>query len=88
MTKTTIITDAITYIEALKMSVEELSNQLLQMEASSFGEEKIKLKEIDDEQDTKWGIKVRPYIHTLSNLLPISFLFLFDHSKLNRWRWR
>ncbi|KAH6790511.1 hypothetical protein C2S51_005517 [Perilla frutescens var. frutescens] len=57
MNKATIITDAITYIEQLKNSVEELSNQLLQMEATTFDEEKIKLKEIDDEQETKkWGI--------------------------------
>ncbi|KAH6773857.1 hypothetical protein C2S52_003225 [Perilla frutescens var. hirtella] len=57
MNKATIITDAITYIEQLKNSVEELSNQLLQMEATTFDEEKIKLKEIHDEQETKkWGI--------------------------------
>ncbi|XP_057764784.1 transcription factor DYT1-like [Salvia miltiorrhiza] len=59
MNKATIITDAITYIEELKMCVEELGNQLLQMEATSIDEEKIKLKEMDDEQEIKkHGIKV------------------------------
>ncbi|KAL1537420.1 transcription factor DYT1-like [Salvia divinorum] len=59
MTKSTIITDAITYIEELKLTVEELGNQLLQMEATSVDEEKIKLKEIDDEKEMKkHGIKV------------------------------
>lgn len=59
MNKATIITDAITYIEELKTCVEELSNQLLQMEATTFGEEKIKVKESDVEQEMKkLGIRV------------------------------
>ncbi|XP_047957128.1 uncharacterized protein LOC125202725 isoform X2 [Salvia hispanica] len=59
MTKSTIITDAITYIEELKTTVEELSNHLLELEETSVDEEKIKLKEIDDEKEMKkHGIKV------------------------------
>lgn len=59
MTKSTIITDAITYIEELKMTVEELSNHLLELEETRVDEEKIKLKEIDDEKEMKkHGIKV------------------------------
>lgn len=81
MNKTTIITDTITYIEDLKTTVEELSNQLLQMEATSFGEEKIKLKEIDDDQDIKWGIKVTsyPYIH---HSIFLNFFFNKKNTKI------
>lgn len=46
MNKATIITDAITYIEELKTTVEELSNQLLQMDAPNFvDQENIKHEE-------------------------------------------
>ncbi|KAL8460226.1 hypothetical protein ACS0TY_031167 [Phlomoides rotata] len=53
MNKATIITDAITYIEEQKKSVEELSNQLLQMETTNNAdEEKIKSETIDEEQNS------------------------------------
>ncbi|KAG6392287.1 hypothetical protein SASPL_146501 [Salvia splendens] len=53
MTKSTIITDAITYIEELKMTVEELSHHLLELEETSVDEEKSKLKEMDAEKEMK-----------------------------------
>ncbi|KAI3456381.1 hypothetical protein Pfo_013044 [Paulownia fortunei] len=57
MNKASIITDAITYVEELKNTVEELTDQLLQMEATSADEEKTKFQEIDAEQEMKkWGI--------------------------------
>ncbi|KAK4439277.1 Transcription factor DYT1 [Sesamum alatum] len=58
MNKATIITDAITYIEELKQSVEDLTHQLHQMEATSVAQEKPDdFKEIDAEQETnKWGL--------------------------------
>ncbi|KAG8385677.1 hypothetical protein BUALT_Bualt03G0070000 [Buddleja alternifolia] len=57
MNKATIITDAITYIEELQKSVKDLSDQLLQMEATSLEEEKINFRDIDAEQEMKqWGI--------------------------------
>lgn len=59
MNKATIITDAITYIEELRKSVEELTNQILQMEATDE-EKKAKCQEMDAEQETnnKCGIPV------------------------------
>lgn len=54
MNKATIISDAITYIEELKRSVEELSNQLLQMETTNYvDQEKIKSETRDEEQEMK-----------------------------------
>ncbi|KAL0398700.1 UNVERIFIED_CONTAM: Transcription factor DYT1 [Sesamum radiatum] len=57
MNKATIITDAITYIEELQKSVEDLTDQLHQMEATSVAEEKPNFKEIDADQEmNKWGL--------------------------------
>ncbi|KAL2244873.1 UNVERIFIED_CONTAM: Transcription factor DYT1 [Sesamum indicum] len=57
MNKATIITDAITYIEELQKSVEDLTDQLHQMEATSVAEENPNFKEIDAEQGmNKWGL--------------------------------
>lgn len=59
MNKATIITDAITYIEELQKSVEDLTDQLHQMEATSVAEENPNFKEIDAEQGmNKWGLAV------------------------------
>ncbi|PIN02557.1 hypothetical protein CDL12_24927 [Handroanthus impetiginosus] len=52
MTKATIITDAITYIEDLKKTVEELTDQLQQMETTCADEEKTNSEEEDIK---KWG---------------------------------
>ncbi|GFP83935.1 transcription factor dysfunctional tapetum 1 [Phtheirospermum japonicum] len=53
MNKASIITDAITYIEELKNTVEELTHQLHQMEAISIDDdqEPIKFEEIDSEPE-------------------------------------
>ncbi|GFP95998.1 transcription factor dysfunctional tapetum 1 [Phtheirospermum japonicum] len=55
MNKASIITDAITYIEELRNTVEELTHQLHQMEAISIedDQELIKFDEIDSEQEMK-----------------------------------
>ncbi|KAK6149814.1 hypothetical protein DH2020_017339 [Rehmannia glutinosa] len=53
MNKASIITDAITYIEELKNTVEELTDQLQQMEAVGVDEEKIKFEAINSEQEMK-----------------------------------
>lgn len=59
MNKATIITDAITYIEELQNSVKNLSDQLLQMEATCVDEEKPDFEETDAQQEmNKWGITV------------------------------
>uniref|UniRef100_A0A3Q7F4R7 Plant bHLH transcription factor ACT-like domain-containing protein n=1 Tax=Solanum lycopersicum TaxID=4081 RepID=A0A3Q7F4R7_SOLLC len=59
MTKETIITDAITYIRELQMNVDNLSEQLLEMEATQGEELETKNEEIIDTADEmgKWGIE-------------------------------
>ncbi|XP_060194617.1 transcription factor DYT1-like [Lycium barbarum] len=59
MTKETIITDAITYIRELQMNVDNLSEQLLKMEATHGEELETKNEEIIDtaEEMGKWGIE-------------------------------
>ncbi|XP_049384579.1 transcription factor DYT1 [Solanum stenotomum] len=59
MTKETIITDAITYIRELQMNVDNLSEQLLEMEAIHGEEPETKNEEIIDtaEEMGKWGIE-------------------------------
>ncbi|XP_055805688.1 transcription factor DYT1-like isoform X2 [Solanum dulcamara] len=59
MTKETIITDAITYIRELQMNVDNLSEQLLEMEATNGEELETKNEEIIDnaEEMGKWGIE-------------------------------
>ncbi|CAN4078275.1 unnamed protein product [Withania somnifera] len=59
MTKETIITDAITYIRELQMNVDNLSKQLLEMEATQGGQLETKNEEIIDtaEEMGKWGIE-------------------------------
>ncbi|KAL3377445.1 hypothetical protein AABB24_003718 [Solanum stoloniferum] len=59
MTKETIITDAITYIRELQMNVDNLSEQLLEMEATHGEEPETKNEEIIDtaEEMGKWGIE-------------------------------
>ncbi|PIN02556.1 hypothetical protein CDL12_24926 [Handroanthus impetiginosus] len=52
MTKATIITDAITYIEELKKTVEELTDQLRQIKTTCADEEKTNSEEEDIK---KWG---------------------------------
>lgn len=59
MTKATIITDAISYIEQLQTSVKELSDQLLQLDANCVNKGKAKSEEVDSEQDTNnWEVTV------------------------------
>ncbi|KAK4361003.1 hypothetical protein RND71_019955 [Anisodus tanguticus] len=59
MTKETIITDAITYIRELQTNVDNLSEQLLEMEATHGVELETKNEEIIDtaEEMGKWGIE-------------------------------
>ncbi|KAK6124437.1 hypothetical protein DH2020_041814 [Rehmannia glutinosa] len=61
MNKASIITDAITYIEELKNTVEELTDQLQQMEAIGVDEEKIKFEAINSEQEMK-KLKISPEV--------------------------
>ncbi|KDP20835.1 hypothetical protein JCGZ_21306 [Jatropha curcas] len=57
MNKATIIEDAITYIQELQNNVEFLSDQLLEMDASSEEEIKAKIDEIDSAGEMKqYGI--------------------------------
>lgn len=59
MNKATIIEDAITYIKTLQNTSKVLSDQLLEMEASSEEEEKPVKDEIDAaEEMKKHGIQV------------------------------
>lgn len=59
MTKETIITDAITYIEELQNNVKELSSQLLEMEATSGVEMEVKAQTDSAAEDMKkFGIEV------------------------------
>lgn len=59
MNKASIIEDAITYIEDLQKNVEDLSHQLLEMEASPVGAAGQSSNTIDDEEDMNiHGIKV------------------------------
>lgn len=66
MTKETIITDAISYIEELQNNVKELSSQLLEMEATSGVE--VKSQTGDHNTDAaaedmrKFGIEVNVFI--------------------------
>lgn len=66
MTKETIITDAITYIRELQMNVDNLSEQLLEMEATNGEELETKNEEIIDnaEEMGKWGIEVGNFMYT------------------------
>nr|XP_009773860.1 PREDICTED: transcription factor DYSFUNCTIONAL TAPETUM 1-like isoform X2 [Nicotiana sylvestris] len=59
MTKETIITDAITYIRELQTNVNNLSEQLLEMEATHGEELERKSEEILDtaEEMANWGIE-------------------------------
>lgn len=65
MTKETIITDAITYIRELQMNVDNLSEQLLEMEATQGEELETKNEEIIDtaEEMGKWGIEVGNFMY-------------------------
>lgn len=60
MTKPTIITDAISYIHELKSRVQELSDQILAMEATiNEHEQQLERSEVDVAQEMKnWGIEV------------------------------
>ncbi|XP_019224250.1 PREDICTED: transcription factor DYT1 [Nicotiana attenuata] len=60
MTKETIITDAITYIRELQTNVNNLSEQLLEMEATHGEELETKSEENIDtaEEMANWGIEV------------------------------
>lgn len=60
MTKPTIITDAISYIHELKSRVQELSDQILAMEATiNEHEQQMERSEVDVTQDmNNWGIEV------------------------------
>ncbi|KAL6567471.1 hypothetical protein OROGR_001139 [Orobanche gracilis] len=62
MNKESIITDATTYIQELKKTVEELTNQLYQMEATSVesDEEKIKHESIDHSKQEIKKCGIRP----------------------------
>lgn len=59
MNKGTIITDAIAYVEELQKSASDLTNQLLEMEATLVEESKMPIEAIDAaEKMQNWGIKV------------------------------
>ena len=59
MNKATIVEDAITYIEKLQDKVQNLSQELHQMEATSVETAETKIVEIDAVEDMKnWGIQV------------------------------
>lgn len=59
MNKATIIEDAITYIKELQKNVKDLSDQLLEMEASSEEEAKQRSETIDAaEEMNKCGFEV------------------------------
>ncbi|XP_051125455.1 transcription factor DYT1 [Andrographis paniculata] len=65
MTKATIITDAITYIEELKTSVEELSDQLLRLDAAREDEDDSKSEEIIVEAQEKINYELTPDVQVL-----------------------
>lgn len=59
MNKATIISDAITYIEELQKNVKDLSDQLMQMEATCVKEEKKQFEENDNKSEMEnFGIRV------------------------------
>lgn len=59
MNRGTIIVDAITYIEKLQDEVQNLSQQLHQMEATSEETTETKIDEVEAVEDMKhWGIQV------------------------------
>ena len=60
MTKPAIITDAISYIHELKSHVQELSDEILSMEATSNEhEQKMEMSEVGSAQEMEnWGIEV------------------------------
>ncbi|KAK6124030.1 hypothetical protein DH2020_042246 [Rehmannia glutinosa] len=77
MNKASIITDAITYIEELKNTVEELTDQLQQMEAIGVDEEKIKFEAINSEQEMK-NLGISPEVqvsHICGTKLWIKIIF-------------
>lgn len=70
MTKPTIITDAISYIHELKSRVQELSDQILAMEATiNEHEQLLERSEVDVAQEMKnWGIEVILILNSYSKV--------------------
>ncbi|KAL3627588.1 hypothetical protein CASFOL_028951 [Castilleja foliolosa] len=63
MNKATIITDAITYIEELKNTVEELTHQLHEMEATNIVDDDQELIKFDFDQREMINAGLQPEVH-------------------------
>ncbi|KAH7858094.1 hypothetical protein Vadar_019895 [Vaccinium darrowii] len=77
MNKGTIITDAIAYVEELQKSASDLTNQLLEMEATLVEESKMPIEAIDAaEKMQNWGIKPEIKVNQIEgNKLWIKIVF-------------
>ncbi|WOG89914.1 hypothetical protein DCAR_0209154 [Daucus carota subsp. sativus] len=78
MTKPAIITDAISYIHELKSHVQELSDEILSMEATSNEhEQKMEMSEVGSAQEMEnWGIEPEVKVSKIdSNKLWVKLLF-------------
>lgn len=74
MNKETIITDAIDYIEELKISVTNLTNKIHEMEVEMAMEESFDIIQVCPQEKMKnWGIEVRYQNKTIThNLININ----------------
>uniref|UniRef100_A0A0R0G5W5 BHLH domain-containing protein n=1 Tax=Glycine max TaxID=3847 RepID=A0A0R0G5W5_SOYBN len=86
MNKATIVEDAITYIEKLQDKVQNLSQELHQMEATSVETAETKIVEIDAVEDMKnWGIQEEVRVAQINeNKLWVKIIIEKKRGRFNR----